>query len=128
MNVNSNSAPNIVSLVSYWLDPNCQQYGSRRLHTYQLIILARPVLWSQETKTIKLIYAIQDITLMVISNISGTWSSGHNRTFRGSDPDDDNGEVRANGNAPCVIEGDGNYMITGDADALGYCKTFGDGP
>jgi len=65
---------------------------------------------------------------MVISNISGTWSSGHNRTFRGSDPDDDNGDVRANGNAPCVIEGDGNYMITGDADALGYCKTFGDGP
>ena len=93
-----------------------------------MIILARPVLWSQETKTIKLIYAIQDITLMVISNISGTWSSGHNRTFRGSDPDDDNGDVRANGNAPCVIEGDGNYMITGDADALGYCKTFGDGP
>jgi hypothetical protein len=124
-----------VSIVSYCLDPNCQQYGSRRLQNYQLIILARPVLWSQETKTIKLIYAIQDITLMVISNISGTWSSGHNRTFRGSDPDDVNGEVRANGNAPCVIEvnapcvieGDDNYMITGDADAFGYCN-FGDGP
>jgi hypothetical protein len=65
---------------------------------------------------------------MVISNISGTWNSGHNRTFRGSDPDDVNGEVYANGNAPCVIEGDGNCMITGDADALGYSKTFGDGP
>jgi len=65
---------------------------------------------------------------MVISNISGTWSSGHNRTFRGSDPDYYNYEVRANGNAPCVIEGDGNYMITGDADALGYCKTLGDAP
>jgi hypothetical protein len=64
---------------------------------------------------------------MVISNNTGTWSSGHNR-IRGSDPDDDNGEVGANGNAPCVIEGDGNYMITGDADAFGYCKTFGDGP
>jgi len=114
--------------MSYWLDPNGQQYGSRRLQTYQLIISARPVLWSQETKTIKLIYAIQDITLMVISNISGTWSSGHNRTFRGSDPDYYNGEVRANGNAPCVIEGDGNYMITGDADVLEYCKTLGDGP
>ena len=65
---------------------------------------------------------------MVISNICGTWNSGHNRTFRGSDPEDDNGKVCANGNAPCVIEGTGNCMITGDANALGYCKTFGDGP
>ena len=78
--------------------------------------------------TIKLIYATQDITLMVISNISGTGSNGHIRTFRGSHADDDYGEVHANGNAPCVIEGDGNYMIIGNADALGYCKTFGDGP
>ena len=86
------------------------------------------VLWSQEMKTLKLIYAIQDITLMAISNISGIWSKVHNRTFRGSHPDDDYGEVRVNGNAPCVIEGDGNYMITGDADALGHCKTLGDWP
>jgi hypothetical protein len=78
--------------------------------------------------TIKLIYAIQDITLMVISKISGIWSNGHIRTFRGSHPDDDYGKVLVNGNVPCVIEGDGNYMITGDADALGHCKTFGDGP
>ena len=77
--------------------------------------------------TIKLIYAIQDITLMVISTISGIWSNGHIRTFRGSHPDDDYGELLVNGNAPCVIEGDGNYMITGDADAMGHCKTFGDG-
>jgi hypothetical protein len=78
--------------------------------------------------TIKLIYATQDITLMVISNMSGTWNSGHIRTFRGSHPDGDYGEVSANGNAPCVIEGDGNYMIIGDTDALGCCKTFGDWP
>jgi hypothetical protein len=78
--------------------------------------------------TFKLIYAIQYIILMVILNISGTRSNGHNRTFRGSDPDDDKGQVRANGNAPCVIEGNGNCMISGDADALGHCKTFGDGP
>jgi hypothetical protein len=78
--------------------------------------------------TIKLIYATQDITLMVISNISGTGSNGHIRAFRGSRLDDDYGEVHANGNAPCVIEGDGNYMIIGDTDALGCCKTFGDGP
>lgn len=78
--------------------------------------------------TIKLIYAIQDITLMVISNISGIWSKVHNGTFRGSHPDDHYGEVDVNGNAPCVIEGDGNYTITGDADALGHYKTFGDWP
>jgi hypothetical protein len=56
--------------------------------------------------TIKLIYAIQDITLMVISNISGIWSKVHNRTFRGCHPDDDQGGVYINGNAPCVIEGE----------------------
>ena len=77
--------------------------------------------------TIKLIYATQDITLMLISNISETCNSGHIRTFRGSHPNDDYGEVQVNGNAPCVIEGDGNYMIIGDADPFGYCKTFGDG-
>jgi hypothetical protein len=41
--------------------------------------LERPV----NEKTIKLIYAIQDITLMVVFDISGTWSNGHNRIFRG---------------------------------------------
>jgi len=76
---------------------------------------------------IKLIYAIQDITSMVILNISGIRSNGHNRTFRVSDPDDDKDEVRANGNAPCVIEGNGNCMISGDVDTLGH-KTFGEGP
>src|SRR5206468_8384079 len=65
-------------------------------------------------KTIKLIYAIQDITLMVVFDISGTWSNGHNRIFRGFDPDDDKVEVRANGNIPCVIDGNGNCTITGD--------------
>ena len=78
--------------------------------------------------TIKLIYAIQDITLMVIFNISGTWSNGHNRTFRGSDHDHDKGEVHANGNAPCVLEGNGNCRISGDADPLGHFKTFGAWP
>jgi hypothetical protein len=77
---------------------------------------------------IKLIYAIQDITLMVRLNISGTWNNDHNRTFRASYPDDDNGEVFANGNAPYMIEGKGNCMIIGDEDALVHCKTFGDGP
>jgi hypothetical protein len=78
--------------------------------------------------TIKQIYAIEDITLMMILNISGTWNNGHNSTFRGSYPDDDNGEVFANGNALCMIEGKGNCMIIGDEDVLVHCKTFGDGP
>ena len=77
--------------------------------------------------TIKLIYAIQEITLMMISNMPGIWSNGRNRTFRGSDPEDYNDKVLVNDNTPCMIEGNGNCMITGDADALRYCKTFGDG-
>ncbi len=56
--------------------------------------------------------------------MSGTRNNGHNRDFRRSDPDDDKDEVLANGNAPCVIEGNGNCMILGDADTLGHCKTF----
>lgn len=78
--------------------------------------------------TIKLIYAIEDITLMMILNIYGIWNNGHNRTFRRYYPDDDNGEVFASGNVPCMIEGKGNCMIIGDEDALVHCKTFGDGP
>ena len=77
--------------------------------------------------TIKLIYAIQEITLMMISNMSGIWSNGRNRTFRGSDPDYYNDKVLVNGNTSRIIAGNGNCMITGDADALRYCKTFGDG-
>ena len=77
---------------------------------------------------IKLIYPIHDIILMVILNIPGTRSNSHNRTFRGSDPDDDKGQVPANDNAPYVIEGNGNCIISGDADPLEHCNTFGDGP
>ena len=83
---------------------------------------------ARNENTIKLIYAIQDITLMIISNIFGIWSNGRITGFRGSHPDGDYREVRVNGNAPCVIEGDDNYMITRNADALGYCKTLRDGP
>jgi hypothetical protein len=58
----------------------------------------------------------------------GGCSNGHNRTFSVSDRDHDIGEVYVNGNAPFMIEGNSNCMITGDADAdpLGHCKTFGD--
>jgi hypothetical protein len=83
---------------------------------------------TRNENTIKLIYAIQDITLMLIINMSGAWSNGHNRTLRGSDRDHHKGEVHANSNALCVIERNGNYMIIGDADPLGHCKTFGEWP
>ena len=59
--------------------------------------------------------------------MTGIWSNGRNRTFRGSDPDRYNDKVLVKGNTPCVIEGYGNCMIAGDADALRHCKIFGDG-
>ena len=81
-------------------------------------------------KTIKLIYEIQDINLMLIFNMFGAWPNDHNRTLRGSDCDRNTGEVCANGNAPHVIERSfrSNCMITGNADSLEYCRTFGDLP
>ena len=83
------------------------------------------ILWNENT--IKLIYELQYITPMVILNIFGIRSNVRNRTFKGSaDPNDDNDELCSNGNAPRMIEGNGNSMITGVAYALGY-KTFGEG-
>jgi hypothetical protein len=75
--------------------------------------------------TIKLIYSIQDITLMLIFNMSGAWSTDHDRTFRGSHRDHDKGEIDGNGNALGLIQRNGNCMITGDADTLRHCETFG---
>jgi hypothetical protein len=77
--------------------------------------------------TVKLIYPILDITLMLIFYMFGGWSSGLNRTFKGSDRAHDKGEVFANGNAPWVVEDNGNCMITGDIDTVGHCN-FGDWP
>jgi hypothetical protein len=77
--------------------------------------------------TIKLIYEVQYITSMVILSIFGIRSNGHSRNFRGSDPNDDNDKPCANGNAPCMIEGNGNSMITRVADTRGH-KTFGEEP
>ena len=57
---------------------------------------------------------------MVNLSISEAWSDGHNRTFRGFDPDDNKVEVRANGNAPCIIDGNGNCTITGNRRRI-YC-------
>ena len=83
------------------------------------------IIWNENT--IKLIYEVQYITPMVILSIFGIRSIGCYRTFKGSDPNDDNDELCSNGNAPRMKEGNGNSMITRVAYALGH-KTFGEGP
>ena len=62
---------------------------------------------------------------MVMLNKSGTWNSDHEKAFRQFQPDD---EVPANGNPPYMIEGNGNFIIYGDADTQVHYRTFGDGP
>jgi hypothetical protein len=82
------------------------------------------IIWNENT--IKLIYEVRYITPMVILNIFGVRSNVRNRTFKGSDPNDDNDEPCSNGNVPCMILGSGNNMITRVAYVLGH-KTFGEG-
>lgn len=82
------------------------------------------IIWNENT--IKLIYEVQYITPMVILSIFGIRSIDCNRTFKGSDPNDDSDELCSNGNAPRMIEGNSNNMITRVAYALGH-KTFGEG-
>ncbi|MDW0153992.1 MAG: hypothetical protein QOK68_05235 [Nitrososphaeraceae archaeon] len=82
------------------------------------------IIWNENT--IKLIYEVQYITPMVILSIFGIRSIGCYRTFKGSDPNDDSDELCSNGNAPRMIEGNSNNMITRVAYALGH-KTFGEG-
>ena len=77
--------------------------------------------------TIKLIYEVQYITPMVILSIFGIRSIDCYRTFKGSEPNDDSDELCSNGNAPRMMEGNGNSMITRVAYALGH-KTFGEEP
>ena len=75
------------------------------------------IIWNENT--IKLIYEVQYITPMVILSIFGIRSIGCYRAFKGSDPNDDNDELCSNGNAPRMIEGNSNNMITRVAYALG---------
>ena len=75
------------------------------------------IIWNKNT--IKLIYEVQYITPMVILNIFGIRSNVRNRTFKGSDPNDDNDELCSNGNAPRTVEGRSNSMINRVAYALG---------
>ena len=74
----------------------------------------------------KLIYEMQDITLMLIFNMSEGWNNGHSIAIRVFDCDHDRGEVCTNGNALSVIEDMAKCMINGEADTLGQCKTFGE--
>lgn len=63
---------------------------------------------------------------MLILNMSGTWNNKHKSIFAASDAYYNDGEVRPNSNTPGLMESNGNCMITGDADVLGYCNIFGD--
>ena len=74
----------------------------------------------------KLIYEIQDITLMLIFNMSESWSNGHSIAFRVFDCDQVRGEVCTNGNGLSMIEDMANCMINTDADTMRYFKSFGD--
>ncbi len=74
----------------------------------------------------KLIYEIQDNTLMLIFNMYERWTIGHNITFIVFDCDYHGSKVGANGNALSVLEGMANYMINEDADTPRHCKTFGE--
>ena len=82
------------------------------------------IIWN--VNTIKLIYEVQYINTMVILSKFGIRSNVRNRTFKGSDPNDDNDEPCSKGNVPRMIVGSGNSMITRTAYALGH-KTFGEG-
>jgi hypothetical protein len=61
---------------------------------------------------------------MVILSIFEIRNNVRNRTFKASDPNDDNDELYSNGSALGMVEGNGNSMITRVAYALGH-KTFG---
>ena len=74
----------------------------------------------------KLIYEIQDITLMLLFKMYERWTIGDNMAFRVIDCDYHGGKVLTNGNAQSVLEGMVNHMINGDADTLGHCNTFGE--
>ena len=81
------------------------------------------IMWNKNT--IKLIYEVHYITPMVILSIFEIRNNVLNRTFKASDPNDDNDELCYNGNAPRMTEGNGKSMITRVAYALGH-KTFGE--
>ena len=63
---------------------------------------------------------------MMIFSVFVGWNSGHTRPFRMSDPEADKRLVPIDGNAQCVVEGNGNRIITGLENALEN-NVFGEG-
>lgn len=63
---------------------------------------------------------------MVIFSVFVGWNNGHNRPFRMSDPEADIRLVPIDGNAQCMVEDNGNRIITGVENALEN-NIFGEG-
>ncbi|HZA69602.1 MAG TPA: hypothetical protein VE548_07860 [Nitrososphaeraceae archaeon] len=63
---------------------------------------------------------------MMIFNVFVGRNSGHTTPFRMSDPEADIRLVPIDGNAQCVVEGNGNRIITGVENALEN-NVFGEG-
>ena len=55
---------------------------------------------------------------MVIFNVFVRWDEGHNRPFRIPDPEANIELVPIDGNAQCMVEGNGNRIITRVENAL----------
>jgi hypothetical protein len=55
---------------------------------------------------------VRHITPRVIFSVFVGWNNGHNRRFRMSDPEADIRLVPMDSNAQCMIEGNGNHIIT----------------
>jgi hypothetical protein len=66
------------------------------------------------------------ITPMVIFSVFVGSNNGHNRPFRMSDPEADIRLVPIDGNAQCMVEDNGNRIITGVENALEN-NIFGEG-
>jgi hypothetical protein len=63
---------------------------------------------------------------MVIFSLFVEWNNGHNRPLRMSDPEADIGLVPIDSNAQCMVEGNGNRIITRVENALEN-SIFGEG-
>jgi hypothetical protein len=63
---------------------------------------------------------------MVIFSVFVGWNNRNNGTFRMSDSEADIGLVPIDGNAQCMVEGNGDHIITGVEDALEN-NLFGEG-
>lgn len=63
---------------------------------------------------------------MMIFSMFVRWNTGHNRPIRTSDPEADAEIVSMDGNMQCMVEGNGDHIITGVEDALEN-NIFGEG-